>query len=195
LDRLVSEGRLRPSVRTFIVTAAATGCRRGELQHLVWADVDLVQARLTLRNTKGSRLARDGRTTETVSLPPVAVAALASIRPDIVDPAGLVFRPTRGREISVNHAWRMVRAEAGFSSDLVLHSLRHSVGSLGAAAGLSAFELQRLLRHRSVATTARYVHWAQDHHAQLAERALGHVLPAASAPVVDPLPLRRRGRS
>ena len=41
MDDLVASGDLRPMVRAFIVVAALTGARRGELQGLRWGDVDL----------------------------------------------------------------------------------------------------------------------------------------------------------
>jgi integrase len=193
LNRLAAEGRLRPAVRVFFIVAAATGCRKGELQRLQWRDVDLAAGRLVLNHTKGARLARGGTRTEAVGLPPVAAEALAPIRPGDADPAALVF-PARGQAISVDNEWRLVRREAGLPPDLVLHSLRHSVGSVAAASGMSAFEVQKLLRHRNVSTTQRYVHWAERHQLQLLERAMSGVLPAPQASAAEPVPLPQRGR-
>jgi integrase len=195
LDRSCREGHLRPLVRVFFILAAATGCRRSELQHLRWADVDLAAQRLVLRHTKGARLARDGVKTEAVGLPPIAAEALAQLRAEDADPAALVFPPAKGRLLSVNRDWRALRREADLPAGMVLHGLRHSVGSIAAAAGMSAFEVQRLLRHRSVATAQRYIHWSERHHALLAERAMGAVLPLPQgAPAVDAVPFRQRGR-
>ena len=63
LDDLVAEGAkppLRPYVRAFVIIAALTGMRRGELQNLRWGHVDLEKRRLTLHGTKGVTLARSG---------------------------------------------------------------------------------------------------------------------------------------
>jgi integrase len=79
LDALVAEGNMRPAARAFLVVAALTGMRRGELQGLRWADVNLAERRITLTNSKGAKLARRGIRTEMVSLPPFAAAALAAI--------------------------------------------------------------------------------------------------------------------
>lgn len=43
-----------------------------------------------------------------------------------------------------------------------LHDLRHSFASFGAAAGLSLPMIGRMLGHSQAATTARYVHLADD---------------------------------
>jgi integrase len=193
LDRLGAEGRIRELTRAFIVLAAATGCRKSELQRLLWGDVDLAAGCLLLRHTKGARLAAgENSKIENAGLPPVAAEALARIKPDNVESTTLVFPPVRGRALSIDREWQLVRREAGLPADLVLHSLRHSVGSLAAAAGMSSFEIQRLLRHRHVGTTQRYIHWSERHPAQLLSRAMAGVLPAPQTPAAEPLP--RRGR-
>jgi integrase len=53
LDALVAEGNMRPVARAFLVVAALTGMRRGELQGLRWGDVNLAERRITLTNSKG----------------------------------------------------------------------------------------------------------------------------------------------
>jgi integrase len=193
LDQLAVAGRIRELARAFIILAAATGCRKSELQRLQWRDVDLAAGCLSLRHTKGARLAGENSRTESAGLPPVAAEAVARIKPEDAEPTALVF-PTRGRAISIDREWRLARREAGLPPDLVLHSLRHSVGSLAAASGMNAFQVQRLLRHRNVSTTQRYVHWAERHQLQLLERAMSGVLPAPQASAAEPVPLPRRGR-
>jgi integrase len=79
MDDLVASGDLRPMVRAFIVVAALTGARRGELRGLRWGDVDLEARRVTLRGTKGSKLATKGPKLEFMGLPWRAVNALAAI--------------------------------------------------------------------------------------------------------------------
>jgi integrase len=82
MDRMVDAGEIRAAVKAFVVTAALTGARRSELQQLTWGQVDLAARRLVLTDTKGVKLAkRGGIRTETLSLPPLAAAALSAIRP------------------------------------------------------------------------------------------------------------------
>jgi integrase len=94
---LVADGELRLQSQVFITTKACTGMRRGELQHLRWGQVDLHERRITLTLTKGARLARSGPKVETISLPPLAVAALSAIRPDRPVTRGAGVRPVAGR--------------------------------------------------------------------------------------------------
>jgi integrase len=181
MDALVTEGALRPMARALIVTAALTGMRRGELQALRWRNVDLTARRLTIVSSKGSKLARNGPKTETVSLPAYAATAMATVRPDDAGDDELVFIPRRGERLAINRDWIAVRDRAGLPADLTLHGLRHSTGTVAVIAGLSAPEVQKLLRHRNIATTGRYIHLADT--ARLQDRAMTGVtppLPAAS---------------
>jgi integrase len=179
MDELVAEGALRPMARAFIIVAALTGCRRGELQRLRWGSVDLAARRLTIISSKGSKLARSGPKTEFVSLPPFAAAALAAIRPDDVGDDELVFVPHRGERFEINRDWLKVRDRAGLPTDLALHSLRHSAGTVAVLSGLSGPEVQKMLRHRNISTTAKYIHLAET--ARLQDRALGHLAPPMPA--------------
>jgi integrase len=179
MDAMVAGGKLRPAVRAFIVCAALTGARRGELQRLTWFQVDLAERRITLSDTKGGRLMKKGGIrTETLSLPPLAAAALSAIMPvGEGSPDALVFPPTNGECIYVTLDWRRVRAAAGLPPELTLHGLRHSVGTTAVLAGLSAPEVQALLRHRNVSTSAKYVHLADQHRARLQDRVVATLLP------------------
>ncbi len=182
MDKMAAEGRLRPQVRAFVVALAATGLRRNEARTLRWGDLDFGARRITLRGPKGVKLSRKGPATETVSLPPIAAAALAAIRPEEALADERVFVPARGQMIAVNHDWRRIRAEAGLPADLVLHSLRHSIGTAGIVAGLSTAEVKSMLRHRNIATTARYVHLAEAARSRFQDRAIEGLIPAAEAP-------------
>ena len=192
MDRLVEAGSLRRQSRVFITVAALTGMRRSELQHLTVGQVDLGDRRVTLTSSKGSKLAKRGPRTETVSLPTLACAALAEIIPADAKPDDQVFVPYRGATIEINRDWLRVRAAAGLPEALTLHGLRHSIGTNGVLSGLSAPEVQKLLRHRNISTTARYVHLAEATQNRLQDRATAHLLPDPR-PVaeVSNLPTRR----
>jgi integrase len=175
MDDLVAEGKLRAFSRGFITTAALTGMRRGELQALTWGQVDLARLRITLTTSKGAKLARGGVKQETIALPAFAAAALAAIRPADVADSDRVFLPRRGARIEVNRDWLAVRDRAGLPADLTLHGLRHSAGTVAVMSGLSGPEVQRMLRHRSISTTSKYIHLAET--VRLQDRALGHLAP------------------
>ena len=177
MDTMVAEGRLRPMMRAFVTLLAATGMRRDEARTLLWGDIDLSARRITLRHTKGRKLSGKGMATETVSLPPIAAAALAVIRPDDVVDTDTVFIPQRGKLIAVNHDWRRIVTEAGLPADLVLHSLRHSIGTAAILSGMSTAEVSKMLRHRNIAVTARYIHLAESSQSRLQDRAAEHLMP------------------
>jgi hypothetical protein len=62
--------------------------------------------------------------------------------------------------IEINRDWLRIRKAAGLPADLTLHGLRHSVGTVAVIAGMSAPEVQKLLRHRNIGATAKYLHLA-----------------------------------
>jgi integrase len=171
MDRMVAARELRPAVRVFLICAALTGMRRSELQTLTWQQVDLVQRRITLANSKGARLARRGLKSEIISIPLVAAAALTEILPVDVMPDDRVFPPQSGRAVSVNKDWQTVRVAAGLPAGLTLHGLRHSLGTAAVLNGLSGPEVQALLRHRTLGTTGRYLHLAGAITSRLQDRA------------------------
>ena len=176
---MVEAGELRASVESYFIVVAATGMRRGEVQALRWADIDLSERRVRLTTSKGARLARkSGPRVETISLPLIAAAAIEAIRPDNPEPGTLVFVPKRGERLSVNRDWRAVCARAGLPEELVIHGLRHSAATVGVLSGLSLAHVQRLLRHRSIAVTQRYLHLAEAASGRLADQAMAGVLPA-----------------
>jgi integrase len=194
MDRMVAAGSLRPALRAFLIVAALTGMRRGELRSLTWGQVNLAERRITLTMSKGARLSRRGVKQETISLPPLAAAALVEIRPAKVTDADRVFVPRSGRNVYVDDAWHRVRTAAGLSADLVLHSLRHSIGTAAVLAGLSGPEVQAMLRHRTIATTGRYLHLAELTQQRLTDRATAGLTAGLAAPpaaTVHPLPRRR----
>jgi integrase len=194
MDRMVAAGKLRPAVRAFFAVASLTGMRRGELQSLRWSQVELAERRITLTHSKGAKLARRGVKQETISLPPIAAAALAEILPPESMGDDRVFLPKSGDRVYVNSDWQKVRAAADLPTALTLHGLRHSLGTAAVLSGLSGFEVQQLLRHRSTAITGRYIHLAEAITSRLQDRATAHLTADIAAPLsaeIHLLPRRR----
>ena len=52
---LLTETAKDPTLHTFVMIALSTACRAGELQKLVWGDVDLKAGRLLFRETKNAQ--------------------------------------------------------------------------------------------------------------------------------------------
>jgi integrase len=178
MDELVASGEMRAASRVFLTISALTAARRGELQTLRWGNVDLANRRITLRESKGIRLARrrsKQKPPEVISVPPYAAAVLAAHRPEDAAAGDLVFVPRRGTAYEINRDWLKVRAKAGLPPGLVLHGLRHSAGTVAILAGLSGPEVQKLLRHANIATTAKYIHLASQ--LRLQDRAMADMAP------------------
>jgi len=151
--------------------SAYVGLRRGELLALRWSDIDFEGHALTSgramsagveTSTKSGRVRR-------VRLPDQAAAAIdhASQRRDYTTPDDLVFCNALGRPLDgsgLRRRYKAAQAVAGLRR-LRWHDLRHTYGSLLAAAGVDLVTIQVVMGHSALATTARYLHArpAADH--------------------------------
>ena len=131
----------------FYLFLLLTGARRGEVESMRWADVDLDAGVWTKpsASTKQKRVHR-------LPLSPEAIALLREVQ--AVEPFAPFARldPWRLRQ-----AWTDILAEAKVS-DLRVHDLRHWHASLLASMGLSLPIIGALLGHSSPSTTQRYAH-------------------------------------
>ena len=130
-----------------------TGLRRGEAQALRWRQVDLEARELTFtrhEHKSGHRTQRP----KTIALPAPAAEILATRTRG--EPEDRVFPPLRGDQIRLDHPWRKVRERAGLPG-LVLHGLRHLVGSALAQAGAGPAIIAAALGHAQVSTAERYI--------------------------------------
>lgn len=69
---------------------------------------------------------------------------------------------TGGHIHGLQRIWIRIMAQAGLD-DVRLHDLRHTVGSLWHLAGLTQRQIEDLLGHRQLSTTARYINSADEH--------------------------------
>ena len=75
----------------------------------------------------------------------------------------------------MSRPWRQIRKEAELPEGIGLHGLRHSLASAMAMNGAQAAEIMTALGHRQLSTAQRYIHWAQDSRAALAEKSAAHI--------------------
>jgi integrase len=156
-----------------VTTAIGTGLRQGELLGLRWQDVDLdatvLHVRHQLQRIDGAYALRAPKTADSqapVPLPAFVVERLRAHRAaqnalrlqagaDWID-QDLVFCTARGTPLNgsaVTHTFQKRLVAAGVAP-LRFHDLRHAAASLVFAAGASMKEVQVILRHSRLSTTA-----------------------------------------
>lgn len=142
--------------RTILMTAYATGLRVSEVTRLRISDID--SQRMVIRVAEGK-----GRKDRYVMLSPSLLLILRqywkTVRPgDYLFPGAWPARPISAD--SVQDACRLARRRAGIGKPITVRTLRHSFASHLLEAGTDLRTIQVLLGHRSISTTARYVHVA-----------------------------------
>jgi integrase len=144
--------------------AAYAGLRLGELLALRWRDVDFSGHALTISRAMSAGVessTKSGRVRR-VPMPDQAAAALdrLSHREDFTGAGELVFVNVLGRPLdgsAVRRRFKAARDAIGIRP-LRFHDLRHTYGSLLAAAGVDLVTIQAAMGHSQLATTSRYLH-------------------------------------
>lgn len=170
--------------------ALALGLRKGEALGLIWDDVDLDGATLTvshqLQRIGGQRMRVALKTEEsrrTLVLPRAVVAALQAHRArqleerraadDQWEEHGYLLTGTLGRpldERNVNRRFERLLTRAGLPH-MRFHDLRHSAASLLLAQGVPMRVISELLGHTKIGTTADlYTHLAPTLHQEAAAK-------------------------
>jgi integrase len=140
-----------------------TGTRKRETLDAEWQYVDMEQRTWRIPMTKNGK-------PRTVYLSEQAAQILEAARQlqqqtaqlDGNTPRWVFANPTTGRPYScIYHTWNRVRQRAGLE-DVRIHDLRHSFASTLVNAGVSLYEVQRLLGHVKASSTQRYAHLAKS---------------------------------
>ncbi|HQK93908.1 MAG TPA: site-specific integrase [Armatimonadota bacterium] len=143
----------RPRERAIVLLGAHAGLRASEISAVTWADVDLPQRRLIVRDGKGGR-------TATVGLTAPCAEALAALRAEATGER--VIPLCRN---SIHEAVTALCVRAGVTP-LGVHALRHACGTQLHRLTHDLMVVRRHLRHADPSTTAIYVHLgAEDYRA------------------------------
>lgn len=136
--------------RAWYLTAALAGLRRSELIRLTWASVDLEQAVFTIRDGKAKR-------EDVVPLHPELLAELKRIRPAGVLPTTRVF-PEEVTNLTRKKDFARAKIDEFDAQGRVadLHSLRGTLGTRLARAGVAPQVAQRVMRHADYRTTLNH---------------------------------------
>ncbi len=144
-------------VVTAIRLLALTGCRRGEIETLQWADVDLPGRCLRLSDSKTGKSVR-----------PLGVAAATALA--ALSRSGAYVLPGRSGKrpfTGLPKAWLRIiersnaieaSPDAASLTELTPHGLRHGYASVAADLGLTEITIAALLGHSAASVTGRYIH-------------------------------------
>jgi integrase len=151
LDEVELEGSETPSTVAAIRLLILTGCRLGEIQTMKWSYVQ--GGLLNLPDSKTGA--------KKVYLAPVALNVLRGIE-RVPENDYVITGKIPGQYLTdLQHPWRRIRARAGLD-DVRIHDLRHSFASRALARGEGLTMIGKLLGHKTVQSTARYAHLADD---------------------------------
>lgn len=136
-------------LRRVIIVAVDTGCRRGELLALRWADVDLVGARLVVRASNSKTMKA-----RTVPLTRRAVEALR----ELGEGDGAADAQVFGKASSIPRIRKhlALACTAAGIVGLRFHDLRATCGTRLATSGVPLTEVARMLGHADTKTTFRF---------------------------------------
>lgn len=148
-----------PKYRTMLALCYGCGLRLSELLGVRVSDIDGEGGRLRIEQGKG---AKD-------RLVPLSATLLSRLRvywrtfgprqwlfPGRLPSAKLC--PT-----SAQKSYTKAKARAGITKIGGIHALRHAYATHQLEAGMPVHRLQRLLGHRDLHSTLRYVHWVPDY--------------------------------
>jgi len=157
------EKNTNPNLYDAVVVALSTGCRKNEIMHLRWKDIDLERGQITLHDTKNK---------ETRAVP-LAGHALERIKErsrirridcDWVFPCYELPKPG-----DIDRDFVRARAEAQIE-DFRFHDLRHSAASYLAMNGATLAEIAAVLGHKTLAMVGRYAHLSDAHTSSIVAR-------------------------
>ena len=144
--------------------AAYAGLRQGELLALRWRDIEFAGQVLTISRavSLGTETTTKSGRVRRVPLPDQAAAALERVsrRAEFTAPDELVFCSALGRHLNgsaLRRRFKRARDAVGLRP-LRFHDLRHTYGSILAAAGVDLVTIQAAMGHSALATTTRYLH-------------------------------------
>jgi integrase len=185
--------RMPARFRTFVLAAAFTGLRWGELIALRRRDLDLDRPAVRVPRKLaqlGSGEMVEGPTksaagVRTVALPTLILADLRSHLDEYVKDGAdsLIFVGAKGAILKRGNwrksvKWPVAVRETGLPEDFRFHDLRHTGNNLAAAAGASTRELMHRMGHASTRAALIYQHATDDRDLEIAQEVSRRALAA-----------------
>lgn len=155
LDKAKSD---RPDLFKVFLFLAFTGCRRGELIHLEWSDLDFERRTIKFQNKEfWSTKTRDNRI---IPMHPRIYEELSGVEPK----DGWVFTWKGGRKLDqhIREALVSVARSAGIRKRINIHTFRHSFATHLLSEGSDIITVSHLCGHKDIETTRKYLHLVED---------------------------------
>jgi integrase len=173
LARLMSECNNSKSemLYPFIFMVLHTGCRLSELKQLRWSQVNINEGYISLigKETKNHRR-RNIPISEPLKKELLKLLEKVKTMDKHGQPTGLVFpgRDDPKKTLDVHKAFISAVKRAGLDNlpgegRLRIHDLRHCCGSAMVMNGVDLETIRKLLGHRDISTTQRYLHVVDEH--------------------------------
>ena len=144
--------------KTILMLAYSSGLRVSEAVHLKVSDIDTARMTVMVREGKGSK---DRYT----MLSKVALETLIQYLRQYRPTSWLFPGMTPGKPLSRKSMALVIRAakeRAGIAKQATMHSLRHAFATHLLEAGADLHQVQLLLGHRSLRSTAVYLHVSRE---------------------------------
>ncbi len=137
-----------------VLMALYTGTRRMELLKLAWADVNLQQRLITIRESKSGE-------SRVIPMHSVVYDTLRKLLNESTTP--MYFRASPGSHLTeIPHSWEQFLKKAGVV-DFHWHDFRHTFASRLVMAGANLLEVKKLLGHHDLKMTERYAHLSPEY--------------------------------
>jgi integrase len=171
-----------PHLRPILLLAFGTGLRKGDILGLSWSNVDLARGTITLFMQK---------TGESIELPmlPMVKDVLLRMKQAAGDSAYVFTNPQSGKKMGSNKtAFNAALRRSGLAGKgYRFHDIRRTFATLLYNHGVSLIKIQRLLGHKSVTTTERYL-GVKFEETKQAIMVLDSVLPSVECTITAQLP-------
>ena len=147
-------------IHTFVSIALNTGMRLSEIAALTWADLDMRHRVIKVRNDE--EFTTKGRRNRVLPINDFLFGVLEKA-PRHISSQYVIFDEDGKRLGSgaIRQRFRTALKRASLPG-FRIHDLRHTFGTLLAADGVDVVTIQKLMGHREVTTTMKYLHAAPD---------------------------------
>ncbi|HYX38604.1 MAG TPA: tyrosine-type recombinase/integrase [Oligoflexus sp.] len=163
-DRFLSWAKAHdPELYLIIAVAVNTGLRRGEMEGLLRDCLDFERRMIVVRRSYCSKTRKLNEHTKGKKIRRVPMNDLVyqQLRARSAIPMNHQVLPYAYHHL-VERCFKPAQERAKVSS-ICFHDLRHTFASHMAMAGVSAFDIQKVMGHSDIKTTMRYMHLSPDH--------------------------------